>query len=219
MGVRYSEIPAHTKELARALNEELSDEWRDRHGIEIVAFGISSMKLSEEDEKRIKDLQASATLRDPTMAAATLTGAQAEAMKKAAENQGAGAAMAFMGMNMAQQAGGVNAQALYQMGANRPQAEQAGAVCPHCGAKGQSGKFCAECGKPLFVADASGWTCPQCGAAANKGKFCAECGAAKPAGAPKYKCDKCGWEPADPMNPPRFCPECGDPFNEEDVVR
>ena len=61
------------------------------------------------------------------------------------------------------------------------------------------------------------WTCPTCGKL-NKGKFCAECGTKKPAGTPKYKCDKCGWEPEDPTHPPKFCPECGDPFDDGDLV-
>ena len=51
----------------------------------------------------------------------------------------------------------------------------------------------------------------------NKGKFCSNCGAKKPASAPLYRCDKCGWEPADPAHPPKFCPECGDVFDEKDV--
>ena len=78
-----------------------------------------------------------------------------------------------------------------------------------------TGKFCAECGAPK-PAEAAGWTCPKCGTV-NKGKFCAECGAKKPAGEPLYKCDKCGWEPTDPKHPPKFCPECGDPFDENDI--
>ncbi len=173
-GVRYSEVPAHTKELATALNDELSAEWRDRRGIEIVAFGISSMTLSEEDQKMIKELQRNATMRDPSMGAATLIGAQAQAMQDAAKNTG-GAAMAFMGMNMAQQAGGANANQLYQMGAQ--QQPQGGAFCPSCGKPVTPGSaFCPSCGKPL----ASGsWTCPKCGKV-NDGNFCSGCGTAKP---------------------------------------
>ena len=44
-----------------------------------------------------------------------------------------------------------------------------------------------------------------------------ECGKPKPAGEPLYRYDKCGWEPEDPKNPTRFCPECGDPFDENDM--
>ena len=141
--------------------------------------------------------------------------AQAEAMKSAAKNEN-GAMMGFMGMNMAQTAGGMNANALFQMGQQQASAPApvspaaAGWTCA-CGAV-NSGKFCTECGasKPN-----DGWLCA-CGSV-NKGKFCPECGAKKPAGEPLYKCDKCGWEPEDPKNPPKFCPECGDRFDDSDV--
>lgn len=220
MGVRYSALPGHTMELAQALNDVLSPKWRDLRGLEIVSVGVSSVKASEEDEKMIKELQRNAAFRDPGMAAAHLVGAQAAAMQSAAANQNAGPAMAFMGMNMANQAGGVNAQDLYNMSARRqaqsaPQAEPAanGWTCPSCGAAA-TGKFCPECGtkKP----ETNTWTC-SCGAV-NKGKFCSECGAKKPSGIPQYKCDKCGWEPEDPAHPPKFCPECGDPFDNGDVI-
>ena len=220
MGVRYSALPGHTMELAQALNDVLSPKWRDLRGLEIVSVGVSSVKASEEDEKMIKELQRNAAFRDPGMAAAHLVGAQAAAMQSAAANQNAGPAMAFMGMNMANQAGGVNAQDLYNMSARRqaqsaPQAAPAanGWTCPSCGAAA-TGKFCPECGtkKP----ETNTWTC-SCGAV-NKGKFCSECGAKKPSGIPQYRCDKCGWEPEDPAHPPKFCPECGDPFDNGDEI-
>ncbi len=221
MGIRYSALPGHTTELAQALNEELSGKWRDLRGIEIASVGVSSVKASEEDEAMIKELQRNATFRNPNMAAAHLVGAQAAAMQAAASNQATGAPMAFMGMNMAAQAGGVNAQSLYQMGQQQPAAPAAPAAgtwtCPKCGAAA-TGKFCPECGtKKPEPAAADGWTCPSCGTV-NKGKFCAECGTKKPAGAVQYRCDKCGWEPADKSKPPKFCPECGDPFDNNDIV-
>ncbi len=219
MGIRYSSLPAHTMEMADALNDVLSSKWRDLRGIEIVSFGVSSVKASEEDEAMIKELQRNAALRDPAMAAAHLAGAQATAMQNAASNS-AGAATGFIGMGMASAAGGVDAASLYQMSANqkagaKPAAAADSWKCAACGTLA-TGKFCPECGakKP---ADPNSWTCPTCGAS-NKGKFCSECGAKKPAGAPVYKCDKCGWEPEDPTKPPKFCPECGDPFDTGDIV-
>ena len=171
MGVRYSALPGHTMELANALNEVLSAKWAELRGVEIVSFGVSSVKASDEDEQMIKDLQRNAVFRDPNLAAAHLVGAQADAMRAAAANEGAGAAMAFMGMNMAASAGGANAQALYKMG------QQAGWTC-RCGAVNQ-GKFCPECGArkpsgaPLYRCDKCGW---QPEDPANPPKFCPECG-------------------------------------------
>ncbi len=224
MGIRYSSLPGHTTELADALNEVLSAKWRDLRGLEIVSFGVSSVKASEEDEQMIKEMQRNAAFMDPTRAAAHLVGAQAAAMQSAAANQSAGPAMAFMGMNMAGQAGGVNAQNLYQMGAQQemqqtipqpaPAAPANGWTCS-CGQTGITGKFCPNCGTKKPEPQADGWMC-SCGAV-NKGKFCSECGAKKPAGVPQYKCDKCGWEPSDPTHPPKFCPECGDPFDDGDL--
>ena len=220
IGVRYSALPGHTKELADALNAELSQKWLEYRGIEIVSVGVSSVKASEEDEKLIKELQRNAAFKNPTMAAAHLVGAQAAAMQAAAANENAGAAMGFVGMNMAQTTGGINAQTLYQMSSQQPAAAVPSAdswICPSCGHQA-SGKFCAECGtkkpEPVVV---TGWTCPNCGSV-NKGKFCAECGTKKPEGAPLYRCDKCGWEPEDPTHPPKFCPQCGDPFDSNDIV-
>ena len=217
MGIRYSALPGHTTEIASALNDVLSEKWAQLRGVEIVSFGVSSVKASEQDEQMIKELQRNAVFRNPNMAAAHLVGAQAQAMQDAARNQG-GAFTGFMGMNMANMNSGLNANTLFQMGAQQ-QAQQTPAQpaanswkCA-CGAAA-TGKFCPECGakKP----ETEGWTC-QCGAV-NKGKFCSECGAKRPAGAPVYRCDKCGWQPEDPTHPPKFCPECGDPFDDNDKV-
>ncbi|MER1999488.1 MAG: SPFH domain-containing protein [Lysinibacillus sp.] len=223
-GVRYSALPGHTMELAQALNEVLSDKWLKTRGIKIVEFGVNTVNASEEDEQMIKQLQRNAVLRDPNMAGAHLTGAQADAMQKAAQNE-AGAFVGFAGMNMAGNAGGMNARDLFQMGqaqqANQAQQSNhapqnqtnqvsggsttaAGWTCS-CGAT-NSGKFCTECGsKP----PSNGWTC-SCGAT-NTGKFCSECGSKQVVA---IKCDKCGWESEGAS--PKFCPECGDPINEAD---
>lgn len=282
-GVRYSALPGHAAEIGEELNNVLSKKWRDLRGVEVVSFGVSSVKASEEDEKYIRDLQA---LSNPNARAAFMTGATGAAMQTAAGNEG-GAMMGFMGMGMAGMQGGnmMNAinqqmpqgyppqggypggpqgyppqggypggpqgyppQGGYQQQPPQPQAPQpqaaaavgwacscgqtgntgkfcagcgkpkeepkAGWTCS-CGHSGNTGKFCAECGKPQPAAEPQGWTC-SCGAV-NQGKFCANCGAKKPADAPLYKCDKCGWVPPDPKNPPKFCPECGDLFDDNDI--
>lgn len=216
-GIRYSALPGHTTEIADALNEVLSAKWKELRGIVVDSIGVNSVSASKEDEDMIKELQRNAVLRNPNMAAATLAGAQAEAMKTAAGNKN-GAMMGFMGMNTAQNVGGMNAQGLFQMGQQPTPpaslaAAPAGSWTCACG-EVNTGKFCAECGAPKPAE--SGWTCPKCGSV-NKGKFCVECGTKKPAGEPLYKCDKCGWEPEDPKHPPKFCPECGDRFDENDI--
>lgn len=259
MGIRYSAVPGHTKELADVLKDELSEKWSDFRGIEIQSVGVSSIKANEEDEAMIKELQRNAAFKDPTMAAAHLVGAQASAMQAAASNEN-GAMAGIMGMGMVQNmGGGNNATNLYAMGQQQQMQQQQmqqqqmqqqappaedGWTCS-CGHAGNTGKFCMECGSPKPVPKpADGWTCscgatvsgkfcPECGSpkpvttddgwvcgcgAVNKGKFCMECGAKKPAGIPQYKCDKCGWEPPKGEVPPKFCPECGDPFDDGDIV-
>ena len=258
MELRPNQIVTHNTDLENAMNTALSEKWGALRGLKVVSIALGSVTLPDEDAELIKQAQRTAIMRDPTMAAATLVGAQADAMKTAAGNE-AGAMTGFMGMGMAMNAagGGMNAQNLFAMG-QQQQAQQAaptpqpapvpqaapaaggwkcacgttvtGNFCPNCGAKKPepkpepgawkcscgatvTGNFCPECGSKRPAED-EGWTC-SCGAV-NKGKFCTNCGAKKPAGAPLYRCDKCGWEPEDPKNPPRFCPECGDIFDEND---
>ena len=179
--LRPNQIVAHTDDLENAMNSALSKKWGELRGLEVVSIALGSLTLPEEDAEMIKQAQRTAMLKDPTMAAATLTGAQADAMKAAAANS-AGAMPGFMGMGFAQNAGGINAQQLFAMGQQKAAPQQ------------------------------ESWKC-SCGSV-NTGKFCPECGAKKP----YYRCDKCGWEPADPTKPPKFCPECGDRFDNSDLT-
>ena len=220
--VRPSALPGHAEELSEAMNAALSKKWGELRGIQVVSIAMNPITLSEEDQELIKKAQHAAIMRDPTMAAATLVEAQSQAMKDAANNS-AGAMNGFIGYGMAQQAGGINAQNLFAMGQQQQQAAPAAPAAPKantwrctCGAE-NTGKFCMECGKSKPEENV-GWTCKKCGAV-NKGKFCMECGEKKPANEPLYKCDKCGWEPEDPKNPPKFCPECGDIFDERDIQK
>lgn len=236
MGIRYNQIGAHTDDVVAALNKSLSEKWLALRGIEMVSLAFNSVSIPDDDLARIKEIQSTAVYSDPSMAAARLATAQANAMESAAKNTATGPMMAFAGMNMANMTGGLDQTQLFQMGqakkANQAQAQQAQAqaagqaqvnaamaagswtcTCGHV----NTGKFCDECGAKN-PGEVTGWECPTCHAV-NKGKFCSECGAKKPAGALLYKCDKCGWEPEDPSNPPKFCPECGDPFNESDIVK
>lgn len=228
MELRPNQIVTHNTDLENAMNTALSEKWGALRGLKVVSIAFGSITLPDEDAELIKQAQRTAIMRDPTMAAATLVGAQADAMKTAAGNE-AGAMTGFMGMGMAMNAagGGMNVQNLFAMGqqqqaqqaAQTPQPTPAPQAAPAAGgwkcACGTTvtGNFCPNCGTKRPAED-EGWTC-SCGAV-NKGKFCTNCGAKKPAGAPLYRCDKCGWEPEDPKNPPRFCPECGDIFDEND---
>ena len=221
MGIRYSALPGHTMELSDALNEVLSRKWTELRGIQIYSFGMNSVTASKEDEDMIKQLQKSAVMRDPGMAAATLAGAQADAMRTAAANP-AGAMTGFMGMGMAQQAGGAGIQGLYEMGRQQNQLMQSGAYASQ---PDQGGSYTGQPGRPNQhpqgsmhtgqgnqqpsgaasggAFDTSGWICA-CGKAGNTGKFCTECGAPKPA-AEGWTC-ACG-----AVNKGKFCSECGRP--------
>ena len=208
-GIIYSDLTMHTMELGDELNEVLSRKWRDLRGMEIVSFGISSIRPDEESEKKIRQMQESLFYSDATLAGARVATAQAQAMETAAANEAAGPAMAFMGMNMAGAAGGANAASLFQMGAQQPK-PHAHAPAPAvngwkcaCGATA-TGKFCPECGskKPEPKPAAAGWKCPGCGATA-MGKFCPECGTKKPEEPAGWTCS-CG-----AVNKGKFCPECG----------
>lgn len=192
MGIRYSAVPAHTRELADALNEELSHEWKERRGIEIAAFGVNTISAPEDQEQMIRDLQKAAVMANPAMAAANIASAQSDAMRTAAANP-AGAAMGFMGMGMASGMGGMNAAQLFGQAS---QAQQAPAQAQPVGAAGG-----VAAGTGTVVAGAA-WTC-SCGAQ-NTGKFCGNCGSPKPEAAGPWFCTNCGTQ-----NTGNFCSGCG----------
>ncbi len=215
--LRPAQLPAKVNELKEAMNNALRADWGDR-GLSVEKIALNPITLNPEDMKKIQEMEDSMSYgSNAAMMAGRVTTATANAMETAAGNS-AGAMTGFMGMGMAGNAmgGGFNAaQQLYNMGQQQQQqaapAPVAGWKCS-CGAE-NTGKFCTECGSPK---PADGWVC-SCGAV-NKGKFCSECGAKKPAGVPQYKCDKCGWQPEDPTKAPKFCPECGDPFDSGDII-
>ncbi len=237
--LRPAQIPAHTAELKQAVNNALRRTWTEARGISVCSIALNPIKLNDEDRAKIQKMEDAATMgSNPFMMAGREAEARAAAMEAAAANPN-GAMMGFMGMNMAMGAGGgfnpmdmynagvqqqqqqtaqqqaqqmVNAQAQAMANAAATTPAQNGWKCA-CGAI-NNGKFCSECGTPK-PAEPEGWTC-SCGAV-NKGNFCSNCGNKKPQGAPLYQCDKCGWKPDDPHNPPKFCPECGDLFDENDT--
>ena len=214
--LRPNQIVTHNTDLENAMNEALSSKWGELRGLKVVSVALGSVTLPDEDAEMIKQAQRTAIMRDPTMAAATLVGAQADAMKAAASNEN-GAMTGFMGMGMAMNAGGGAgaAQDLFTMGRQDRQAQQQNAAAApagswkcKCGATA-TGNFCPECGskKPEPV-QAESWTC-KCGSV-NTGNFCPNCGSKKPAAC----CSKCGWKPEDSAHPPKFCPECGTKFGD-----
>lgn len=210
-GIIYSDLTLRTTELAEALNAELSAKWRNLRGIEIVSFGVSSIRPDEESEKTIRQMQSSMFYSDATLAGARMASATANAMETAAANEG-GAAMAFMGMGMAQNAGGANAANLFAMGQQQQAAAAAAAVSApaaagwncECGQTGNTGKFCQNCGKPKPV-PAGEWNC-SCGQTGNTGKFCQNCGKPRPAPSGEWTCS-CGQT----GNTGKFCQNCGRP--------
>ena len=227
--LRPAQIPAKANELKAAMNDALKQEWIENRGISVAKIALNPITLTDADMKKINEIEDAVNIgSNPFAMAGRMTNATADAMQTAAGNS-AGAMTGFMGMGMVGmggQGGFGAAQNLYNMGQQQMQQPQQmqqsqqmqqpaqnGWKCS-CGATA-TGKFCPECGAKKPEPAQDGWTCT-CGKV-NKGKFCSNCGAKKPAGAPLYRCDKCGWEPADPAHPPKFCPECGDVFDDKDV--
>ncbi|MCI6282893.1 SPFH domain-containing protein [Selenomonas sp.] len=205
--IDYTELPGRTLELADALNDVLSKKWRDLRGIEIVSFGVSSVRANEADEEKLQKIQMGTAIGGrPDIAMGMAADAQADAMRMAAQNEGGGAAMGLFGMQMAGQAGAGLYQQAAQMAAQRPAQNVGRPAAPATGTwtcacgTANTGKFCQNCGKPKPAATGA-WTC-SCGTQ-NTGKFCTNCGKPRPAG--DWTCS-CGT-----TNSGKFCQNCGKP--------
>ena len=188
--IRPSQIPAHSMEISDAMNEILTKKWSELRGISVVSVAFNPVTIKDEDAEAIKQAQNTAMYTDPSMMAATLGMAQAEAMKSAAGNPN-GAMMGFMGMNMASgMNGGANLQGLYNQGAEKRQQEE------------QARQMAAQ--EQSAQQQTGSWTC-NCGTL-NEGKFCMNCGSPKPQAPENWICS-CG-----AVNHGKFCTNCGKPF-------
>ena len=244
--VTYAAIQPKVKRLRELTSVELESIWGPR-GIKLTSLAIPAVTPTEESKELLGDRLKADTLTNPDVQRAVMVGSVAKGIEAAGANEN-GAMMGFMGMNMAMGAGGnilgTMPPTQQPMGGMQGGMQQApangwtcscgavntGAFCSNCGNKKPEAwtcscgatnttKFCANCGKSKAGAAPqapAGWTC-ECGNV-NTTKFCSNCGKPKPAAKKKYKCDKCGWTPADPAHPPKFCPECGDPFDDSDLV-
>lgn len=194
-GERISYVPSKSMELSKYMADVLDDSWRELRGMEIVSVAVASISYTDDSTKLINMRNQGAMLGDPNIREGFVQGSIARGMEAAGSNP-AGAAASFMGVGMGMNASGgffQQASQTNQAQINQQQQQQT--------AQNQ----------------ADTWTCPQCGTK-NTGKFCSNCGTPKPqetasAGVSiKMKCSACG-KPVELANGvPKFCPECGQPF-------
>ena len=207
MGYSYGQLNSHLTELTEAVKKATADNWLQR-GFTVTNVGMSTPTLTPDSKELLGDRLKADTMLGADVQKAMMVGSVARGIEAAGANEG-GAMMGFMGMNMAQQAGGniigqLDQAAQQQQAAQMAAQQQANSWKCACGAT-STGAFCANCGSKKPEA----WTC-SCGTQ-NTGKFCANCGTSKEGAAPKpvasaeWVCS-CG-----KTNSSKFCAECGSP--------
>ncbi len=133
--LRPGQLGSLIPEIEAAVTEKANETLRELRGIEIVSLAFSTFRLTDADSGMIREIQRNAVFRDPVMAAAMLTGAQADAVQAAAANPSAGPVFALAGMGL-----------LNAMASGRKRVIH---YCPECGTKIEGGHYCPECGFKL----------------------------------------------------------------------
>lgn len=191
-GFRVSHIASKTREMGKYMADALDEDWNQLRGFQILSVGMQAPSYDEESQNIINERSKMASqvsyLKDGANQQAFMAKSVGEGISGAGNNPG-GAAIGFMGMNMAQNMGaGVMGGYMQNPQYASPQQQAPQQQQPQQQAAPAQG----------------GWTC-SCGAV-NTGKFCAECGSKKPDAPKKRFCTNCGAELAENT---KFCPECG----------
>ncbi|MFD2672133.1 SPFH domain-containing protein [Marinicrinis sediminis] len=226
-GIRISHVTSKSVELARYMADVLDTDWSQLRGMEVQAVGINSISYDEQSQQLIHMRNQGAMLQDPSIRDGYVQGSIARGLESAGSNE-AGAMTGFMGVGMGMQGAGTFMQGVSATNREAMQQQQAQQARQASGspAKGKTqsaetwtcscgtdneGRFCTACGRSKQENLSETWNCA-CGHE-NDGKFCTDCGAKKPE---RLQCDKCGFTPADTSISYKFCPECGDPFDQAD---
>lgn len=187
-GQRISYVPSKSMELSKYMGDVLDDQWKQTRGMEIVSVAVASISYTDDSTKLINMRNQGAMLGDANIREGFVQGSVAEGIKNAGSNPN-GATNSFVGMGMGMNAGGNFLNQASQTNLNQMQQNQ----------QNQQN---------------NSWTCSKCGTE-NTGKFCSNCGEPKPQATDasiKMKCAACSAviDLADGV--PKFCPECGKPF-------